>query len=111
LIAVVNVGGSPVMQFSHFSVKEYLTSNRIAEGRVSRYYIPLEPVHIFVTQASLSFLLQLDKHVTKRSVKEFPLARYAGQYWADHAEFGDVSKHTEDMIQFLFNPEDHHFAS
>src|SRR6266478_747129 len=41
LIAVVNVGDSLVMQFSHFSVKEYLTSTRIAEGRVSRYYIPL----------------------------------------------------------------------
>ena len=111
LIAIVNVGGSPVMQFSHFSVKEYLTSNRIAEGRVSRYYIPLEPAHIFVTQACLSFLLLVDEHVTKLSIKEFPLARYAGQYWANHAEFGDVSKQTEDIIQSLFNPEDHHFAS
>src|SRR5882762_11519248 len=36
LIAVVNVNGSPVIQFSRFSVKEYLTSNRIAKGRVSR---------------------------------------------------------------------------
>ena len=107
LITVVNVGGSPVMQFSQFSVKEYLTSNRIAEGRVSRYYIPLEPAHLFVTQACLSFLLQLDKHVTKRNIKKFPLAQYAGQYWTDHAKFGDVSKHTEDTIQFLFNPEDH----
>jgi ankyrin repeat protein len=49
--------------------------------------------------------------VTKRSFKEFPLARYAGQYWADHAEIGDVSKRTEDMIQYLFNPEDHHSLS
>jgi hypothetical protein len=55
-------------------VKEYLTSNRIAEGRVSRYYIRLKSAHIFVTQACLSFLLQLDMHVTKRSVKEFTLA-------------------------------------
>ena len=110
LISVVNVAGSPVIQFSHFSVKEYLTSSRIAGGRVSRYYIPLEPAHIFVTQACLCFLLQLNKHVTKRSIKGFPLARYAGQYWADHAESGDVSRHTEDMIQVLFNPEDHYFA-
>jgi hypothetical protein len=97
--------------FFAFFCQEYLTSNRFAEGPVSRYYIPLKSTHIFVTQACLSFLLQLDKHVTKRSVKEFPLARYAGQYWADHAEFGDVSKHTEDMIQLLFNSKDHHFAS
>jgi ankyrin repeat protein len=111
LIAIVNVDGSPVMQFSHFSVKEYLTSTRIAEGRVSRYHIPLEPAHLFVTQACLSFLLQLDKHVTKKSIKEFPLARYAGQYWAGHAEVGNVSSYAEDLIKRLFNPEDHHFAN
>ena len=113
LIAIVNVEGSesPVMQFSHFSVKEYLTSTRISEGRVSRYYIPLEPAHLFITQACLSFLLQLDEHVTIRSMKEFPLTRYAGQYWADHAEFGNVSSHAEELIKRLFNPENHHFAN
>ena len=110
LIAVVNVDGSPVIQFSHFSVKEYLTSNRIAEGRVSRYYIPLEPAHLFITQASLSFLLQLDEDLTRAAVKEFPLALYAGQYWTEHVEFGSVSSHTEDMIKCLFDPQNHHFA-
>ena len=110
LISIVTVDDSPVMQFSHFSVKEYLSSNRIAEGRVSRYHIPLEQAHLFVTQACLSFLLQLDNHVTIQSIEEFPLARYAGQYWAEHAEFGDVASHTEDLIKRLFNPENHHFA-
>ena len=111
LIAIVNTDGSPVMQFSHFSVKEYLTSARIAEGRVSRYSIPLEPAHLFVTQACLSFLLQLDKHVTKEHIEGFPLARYAGQYWTDHAEFGNVSSDAEDMIKILFDPKSHHFSN
>jgi ankyrin repeat protein len=111
LIAIVNMDGSPVMQFSHFSVKEYLTSNRIAEGRVSRYYISLEPAHLFVTQACLSILLQLDNHVTKEHIEDSPLARYAGQYWTDHAEFGNVSSQTEDMMKTLFDPESHHFAN
>ena len=111
LIAIVNVEGSQVIQFSHFSVKEYLTSNRTAEGRVSRYYIPLEPAHLFVTQACLSLLLQLDKHVTKTIIKELPLARYAGQYWTYHAEFGNVSSHTEDLMKRVFHPENHHFAN
>ena len=111
LITIVDVEGSPVIQFSHFSVKEYLTSNRIAEGRVSRYYIPLEPAHLFVTQACLSFLLQLDEHVTKMIIEELPLAQYAGKYWADHADFGNVSSQAEDLIKRLFNPENHHFAN
>jgi ankyrin repeat protein len=111
LVAVVNVDGSPVMQFSHFSVKEYLTSRRITEGPVSRYYTPLEPAHIFVTQACLSLLLWLNRHVTKKSIEEFSLARYAGRYWAGHADFGDVSSHTEGLMKQLFNPESHHFAN
>ena len=111
LVTVINVDGLPVIQFSHFSVKEYLTSSRISIGRVSRYYIPLEPAHLFLTQACLSILLLLDKHVTINSVEEFPLARYAGQYWTSHAEFGNVSSRTEDLIKRLFNPEDHHFAN
>lgn len=107
------VDGPPVIQFSHFSVKEYLTSTRIAEGHVSRYYIPLEPAHLLVIQACLSILLRLDEHVTKESIEEFPLARYAAQYGADYAEFGDILSHTstEDMIEQLFSPENHHFAN
>ena len=111
LVVVVNVDGSAVMQFSHFSVKEYLTSSRISVGRVSRYYIPLEPAHLFVTQACLCFLIHLDEHVTKEIVNESPLARYAGQYWTNHAEFGNVASNAEDMIKRLFNPESHHFAN
>ena len=111
LVTVVNVEGSAMIQFSHFSVKEYLTSSRIAEGHVSRYYIPLEPAHIFVAQACLSILLQLDKHVTKTSAEDLPLVWYAGQYWVEHAEFRNESSHTEDRIKRLFNPENHHFVN
>ena len=111
LITIVNMDGSPVVQFSHFSVKEYLTSTRITEGPMSRFSILLEAAHLFVTQACLSFLLQLEKNVAKEHIEDSPLARYAGQYWTDHAEFGNVSSHAEDMIKTLFDPESHHFAN
>src|SRR5258708_4251558 len=111
LIAVVDVEGEPHIQFSPFSVQEYLTSTRITEGRVSRYSIPLEPAHLFVTHACLSFLLQLDEHVTIEYIKDSPLARYAGEYWAEHANFGNVSLRTEDVIKTLFDPESHHITN
>ncbi len=102
LISVVNVDGSPVIQFSHLSVKEYLTSNRIAKGRVSRFYIPLEPAHFFVAQASLKFMQQelkfnicglrssyrMNNQVEDKDAlieKCIPsYLAYACQYWADH---------------------------
>ena len=44
LITIVETGYSRVVQFSHFSVKEFLTSARLAtsSGDVSRYHIVLE---------------------------------------------------------------------
>src|ERR1700761_9452663 len=65
LIAVVRNGDSRVVQFSHFSVKEYLTSPRLARSShadISRFHIDLEPAHTIMTQACLATLLQLDEH-------------------------------------------------
>ena len=40
LLAVVVVDGSPVLQFAHFSVKEYLTSARLAEVKGHHFPFP-----------------------------------------------------------------------
>ena len=92
LIAIVNDGDSKVVQFSHFSVKEYLTSDQLAcsSGDVSRYHIVLEPAHTILTQACLGVLLRLDGH-DKDNVGDIPLAKYAAQYWFDHAGFEQVA--------------------
>ncbi|KAI9432201.1 hypothetical protein H4582DRAFT_1821458, partial [Lactarius indigo] len=55
LVAVVKDSDSRVVQFSHFSVKEFLTSNRLASslGEESRFYIRLESANTILAQASL----------------------------------------------------------
>ncbi|KAH9170740.1 hypothetical protein EDB89DRAFT_1887768, partial [Lactarius sanguifluus] len=55
LVTVVMDGDSRVVQFSHFSVKEFLTSNRLASslGEESRFHIRLESAHTILAQASL----------------------------------------------------------
>ncbi|KAH9957784.1 hypothetical protein BC827DRAFT_1157101 [Russula dissimulans] len=111
LIAVVDVDGSAIVQFSHFSVKEYLTSARIAEGQVLQYHIPLEPAHTLITQACLSILLQLDDRMTKEQIKDFPLAGYAARYWVEHAKVNNVLSQTEDMAKRLFDPRGSHFSA
>ncbi|KAH9037401.1 hypothetical protein EDB83DRAFT_2524665 [Lactarius deliciosus] len=76
LIAVVPDGGFRVVQFSHFSVKEYLTSPRLArsQGDVSRFHIDLHAAHTVLAQACLGTLLRLDEHA---DAKGFPLVEYA----------------------------------
>lgn len=104
LIAVVNVGGTTVVQFSHFSVKEFLTSNRIARGRVSRYYISLEPAHLTIARACLALLLSLDGSVNRATIRDLPLAFYAARYWSGHTKFGNVSLHIRDAMQRVHDP-------
>jgi len=112
LISVVDMeSGSAIVQFAHFSVKEYLTAARITEGRVPQYYIPLEPAHIMVTRACLSILLQLDNKPPTKDTKYFPLVRYAAHYWAEHAKFENALLPTEDMVKRLFDPTSPHFAA
>ncbi|KAH9966341.1 hypothetical protein BGW80DRAFT_734307 [Lactifluus volemus] len=112
MISVIKADDHRVVQFSHFSVKEFLTSTRIARGRLPRFYVPLEMSHTTVVQACLFILLQIDNHIAENRVEKFPLARYAARHWVDHAKFGTVSSHRqvgEDMRQ-LFNPDKPHFA-
>ena len=60
LITIVRNDGSSVVQFSHFSVKEYLTSPRLARshGDVSWFYIDLDSAHKILAQACLGTLLR-----------------------------------------------------
>ncbi|KAI9439163.1 hypothetical protein H4582DRAFT_1775797, partial [Lactarius indigo] len=58
LISVVDDGGHRVVQFSHFSVKEFLTSVRLAGSSVdvSYFHISLEPAHTVIVKACLGVL-------------------------------------------------------
>ena len=113
LAMIVKDGDSRVVQFSHFSVKEYLTANRLAERvrDVSRYYIRLEAAHTTLAQACLGVLLRLDDQVDRDNVKSFPLARYAAQYWVTHARFENASSWIKDGMECLFDTDKPHFAT
>src|SRR6266852_5541440 len=60
LISIVDEEGSQIVQFSHFSVKEFLTSSRIAgsSADVSPFHILLEPAHTVLAKACLAVLLR-----------------------------------------------------
>src|SRR3984885_13648028 len=92
LIAIVQAGDSRVVQFSHFSVKEFLTSPRLAtaNGEVSNYHIDSGPAHTILAQAFLGVLLQIQDDVNGHTPKVHP-ALYAAEHWATHAQLGEVS--------------------
>jgi len=113
LIAIVDEGDSQVVQFSHFSVKEFLTSDRLARSSedISRYHILLEPAHTLIAQACLGVLLRLDDDVNMGNAEDIPLAEYAARYWVDHAQFEDVSSRIQETMEFLFDADKPHWAA
>jgi ankyrin repeat protein len=129
LIAIVNIGqhylepswdwnysddDTRVVQFSHFSVKEFLTSPRLATPSrdVSYYHILLEPAHTIMAQGCLSIFLCSDDRVDQSNVANAsPLGRYAARYWVTHAQFGSVSLRLRKAMEYLFDPDKPYFAT
>ena len=113
LVTIVKEGDSHIVQFSHLAVKEFLMAERLVEPirDVSRYHIQLEAAHTILAQACLGVLLRLDNSVDRDNIENFPLARYAAQFWSVHARFESVSSSIEDGMKCLFDRDRHHFAT
>ena len=114
LITIIPRYNSRVVQFSHFSVKEYLTSSRLAQsphGEVSRFRIDLEAAHTIMAQACLATLLRLDKYTGNSDVTVSPLVKYAAEHWVDHAQIDKVSLRVRDGMDDLFDNSKSYFAA
>jgi hypothetical protein len=105
---------SRAVQFSHFSVKEFLTSPRLATPNrdVSCYHIDPEPAHFIMAQACVGILLQSDGRFehTGAGIKS-PLARYAVEYWVTHAQFKNVSSDLRQAMESLFDKDKPYFST
>jgi len=113
LLSLVNSQDSQVIQFSHFSVKEFLTSARFAEKRntiSSRYHVSMTPAHALVAKACLGILLHLDKDITSDALPKVPLAEYAAEHWFEHARFEGVIEGAEEGTSQMFDRRKPHLA-
>ena len=112
LVSIVEVDGSAVIQFAHFSVKEYLISRRLSEAKetVSRFHFSTTSAHTLVARACLGVLLHFDERIISDDLERFPLAKYAAEQWVGHARFPDVSPKVQDGMKRLFDPNNHHLS-
>ena len=101
----VDYSKTRVVQFAHFSVKEFLTSDRLADidnRDISRFHIRPEPAHTIIAQSCLAILLQSDQDDGAKTTS--PLSKYAAQHWVGHARFGNVLSRVEYGMRRLFDP-------
>jgi ankyrin repeat protein len=112
LVSVIYYAGSRVFQFSHFSVKEFLTSDRLASLEdVSQFHISNEPSHAILAQACLGVLLSVDDHTSEDSIEDIALLPYADDYWGEHVRIGKVELHIKDALDSLFDVHKTHFEA
>ena len=112
-LTIVDGHHSRVVQFSHSSIKDFLTSERLSTSReaISRYHILPEAAHTTLAQVSLGVLRRLDNHVSRRNATRIPLIRYAARYWVSHAQVGSVSSRIMGSMMTLFDSDKQHFAA
>ena len=110
LVAVVDVRGDQVAQFSHFSVQEFLVSQDLKNSHdLSKYHVSPPSAHAFFARACLCVLLHLGDGIDNVQLKNFPLASYAAEHWVGHAKYGVVSPDILAGMKCLFDKNKPHF--
>ena len=103
------------IRLAHFSVEEYLVSNRIRQGPAFAYSLKEVVSNESIAEDCLVYLLHLIKPDIWRStstVVEYPLARYAAEHWFDHIQFMEDSERTViTLVQELFLTREDIFAN
>ena len=113
LITIVPTYDSPVVQFSHFSVKEFLLSEHLAtSGKdISQYHIALEDANTLIAKACLGFLLRDPADESDAATSPSPLAQYAATHWVAHAKVENVATHIRHGIEYLFDSDRPYFSA
>jgi hypothetical protein len=111
-ITIVDDNGSRLVQFSHFSVKEFLTSSHLPTSSkdIARYHILPDAAHTTMAEASLAVLLRSDDRLNRWSARNTPFARYAAEHWVSHVQVANRSARIMHMMETLFDLDQPHFS-
>jgi hypothetical protein len=86
-----------IIALAHYSVQEYLVSDRIKQGPAKQYSMQELECQNAITSGSLEYLIQLQQPSSNETLNAFALARYSAKFWSSHlqktgAQLEDVSQ-------------------
>lgn len=101
-----------VLSLAHYSVKEYLVSQRISRSPARAYTLQGVDLNAIIADSTISYLLQFQNTDTscKEIVRNYKLARYSAEYWLTHARQSTKST-TQDKMYDLFSRKDGAFLN
>ncbi|KAF2258195.1 hypothetical protein CC78DRAFT_442173, partial [Lojkania enalia] len=94
-----------VVSLAHYSVKEYLLSDRIQKGRAAHYSMQETVCHNAIAKGCLGYLLQFQQAELSAEgvLEDLTLARYSAEFWISHAKKigGKIEEMSRDIINLL----------
>ncbi|KAF3916902.1 Ankyrin-1 [Orbilia brochopaga] len=71
---------------SHYSVKEYLSSERLRNSPLTKYFTSPNSADLILAECSLLYLLNIGQGeiLLNKGFREYPLLKYAAVNWMDH---------------------------
>jgi ankyrin repeat protein len=97
------------VHIAHFSVQEYLESERIRHQQARMFSLSSATAHAEILQICLLYLLEpaLSKTRPIKSIREaFPLGHYAAEFWYYHYQEAGSPGKLNELISKLFQRED-----
>ena len=87
---------------AHFSVKEYLTSDIIRQGKAVKFHLDETDCHVALIKDCLAYLFHFDElgSLTSDVFAEYPFAQYAAMHLPGHARVAE--KKDKAICQDLF---------
>ncbi|KAI2484784.1 multiple ankyrin repeats single kh domain protein [Pyrenophora tritici-repentis] len=96
-----------IIALAHYSVQEYLVSDRIKQGLAKKYSIQEDECHNAIAKGSLKYLIQLQQPLSRETLKVFALARYSAEFWSSHLrKTGDKMEQTSQLSMDLMAREE-----
>lgn len=77
--------GSTYVRLAHFTIKEYLMSNRLAESSANCFYFTETDAHLHIAHSCLAYYLQCIAHLDQ-DISNLELTGYAFENWILHLE-------------------------
>jgi ankyrin repeat protein len=90
-----------IIALAHYSVQEYLVSDRIRQGHAKQYSMQEAECHSAITKGCLKYLLQLAQPLSKDALKISALAKYSAQYWSSHLR--NTGRNLEEVSQLAMD--------
>jgi ankyrin repeat protein len=80
-------GISPTVRIAHFSVQEYLESDRIRKSKAASYALSRNAAHTEIAKICCAYLLDPELNegsLTNTKLLQFPFAQFSARFWVHH---------------------------